>query len=92
MSSEGENQNLIICPEEIVKDEWIDYNGHLNMAFYNVLFDKGVDFFYDRIGVGEEYTLIGMGSVFTLEVHLQYLQELNLHDRVRVHLQLLDFD
>ena len=45
MSSEGENQNLIICPEEIVKDEWIDYNGHLNMAFYNVLFDKGVDFF-----------------------------------------------
>ena len=92
MSSEGENQNLIICPEEIVKDEWIDYNGHLNMAFYNVLFDKGVDFFYDRIGVGEEYTRSGMGSVFTLEVHLQYLQELNLHNRVRVHLQLLDFD
>ena len=29
----GENQNLIICPDEIVKDEWIDYNGHLNMAF-----------------------------------------------------------
>ena len=92
MSSEGENQNLIICPEETVKDEWIDYNGHLNMAFYNVLFDKGVDFFYDRIGVGEEYTRSGVGSVFTLEVHLQYLQELNLHDRVRVHLQLLDFD
>ena len=92
MSSEGENQNLIICPEEIVKDEWIDFNGHLNMAFYNVLFDKGVDFFYDRIGVGEEYTRSGVGSVFTLEVHLQYLQELNLHDRVRVHLQLLDFD
>ena len=49
-------------------------------------------FFYDRIGVGEEYTRSGVGSVFTLEVHLQYLQELNLHDRVRVHLQLLDFD
>ena len=92
MSAEGENQNLIICPEEIVKDEWIDYNGHLNMAFYNVLFDKGVDFFYNRIGVGEEYTRNGVGSVFTLEVHLQYLQELDLHDRVRVHLQLLDFD
>ena len=92
MSSEGENQNLIICPEETIKDEWIDYNGHLNMAFYNVLFDKGVDFFYDRIGVGEEYTRSGVGSVFTLEVHLQYLQELNLHDRIRVHLQLLDFD
>ena len=92
MNSQRENQNLIICPEEIVKDEWIDYNGHLNMAFYSVLFDKGVDFFYDRIGVGEEYTRSGMGSVFTLEVHLQYLQELNLHDRIRVHLQLLDFD
>ena len=92
MSFEEGNRNLLICPEEIVKDEWIDYNGHLNMAFYNVLFDKGVDFFYDMIGVGKEYTQSGVGSVFTLEVHLQYLQELNLHDRVRVHLQLLDFD
>ena len=92
MSSEGRNQNLIVCPDEIVKNEWIDYNGHLNMAFYNVLFDKGVDFFYEKIGVGEEYTRSAIGSVFTLEVHLQYLQELNLHDRVRVHLQLLDFD
>ena len=92
MSSEGENQNLIICPEETVKDEWIDYNGHLNMAFYNVLFDKGVDFFYEKIGIGGEYTLSGLGSVFTLEVHLRYLQELNPHDRTRVHLQLLDFD
>ena len=92
MSSEGDNQNLIICPEETVKDEWIDYNGHLNMAFYNVLFDKGVDFFYERIGIGEEYTRSGVGSVFTLEVHLQYLQELNPQDRIRVHLQLLDFD
>ena len=92
MSLEGENQNLIICPEEIVKDDWIDYNGHLNMAFYNVLFDKGVDFFYERIGVGEKYTRSEVGSVFTLEVHLQYLKELNLRDRVQVHLQLLDFD
>ena len=52
MSSEGENQNLIICPEDIVKDEWIDYNGHLNMAFYNVLFDKGVDFFTTESELG----------------------------------------
>ncbi len=92
MSSKGGNQNLIICPADTVKDEWIDYNGHLNMAFYNVLFDKGVDFFYDRIGVGEEYTRSGVGSIFTLEVHLQYLRELKPQDRIRVHLQLLDFD
>ena len=92
MSSQGENESLIICPEEDIKEEWIDYNGHLNMAFYNVLFDKGVDFFYDRIGVGEEYSRSEVGTVFTLEVHLQYLQELNLQDRIRVHLQLLDFD
>ena len=70
MSSKGENQNLIICPEDIVKDEWIDYNGHLNMAFYNVLFDKGVDFFYDRIGVGEEYTQSEVGSVSVSYTHL----------------------
>ena len=35
-----------------VKDDWIDYNGHLNMAYYNVLFDTAVDEVFERLGIG----------------------------------------
>ena len=36
-----------------VEEAWIDYNGHLNMAYYNVLFDRAVDEAYELIaGIG----------------------------------------
>jgi len=82
----------IVCPTLSVLDDWIDYNGHLNMAFYNVIFDKGVDHVYDQLGIGEDYARSGEGSCFTLEVHLHYLQELSLNDEIEVHFQLLDYD
>ena len=82
----------LICPRERVIEDWIDYNGHLNMAYYNVIFDHGVDHFYDLLNVGEAYASSGVGSCFTLEVHLHYVQELKLGDEVEVRLQLLDFD
>ena len=81
-----------ICPPQTVIEDWIDYNGHLNMAFYNVLFDRGVDHVYDHLGIGEAYTQSGAGSCFTLEVHVHYLNELALDDEVEVHFRLLDFD
>jgi acyl-CoA thioester hydrolase len=81
-----------ICPAETVIDDWIDYNGHLNMAYYSVIFDHAVDHVYDFLEIGENYAKSGVGSCFTLEVHLHYLQELSVGDRVEVHFQLLDFD
>ena len=81
-----------VCPTETIIADWIDYNGHLNMAYYNVIFDHGVDHVYDFLGIGEAYTQAGIGSCFTMEVHVHYLNELSLGDEVEVHLQLLDFD
>ena len=82
----------IICPVQEVEREWIDYNGHLNMAFYNVLFDRAVDHVYDHLGIGADYAASGEGSCFTVEVHLHYAQELALGDEVEIHFQLLGFD
>ena len=82
----------VVCPPETVIEDWIDYNGHLNMAFYNVIFDRGVDHVYDYLGIGADYATRGEGSCFTMEVHVHYLQELSLGDEVEVHFQLLDYD
>jgi acyl-CoA thioester hydrolase len=45
----------LVSPTQTVIEDWIDYNGHLNMAFYNVIFDRAVDHFYDLLGVGAKY-------------------------------------
>ena len=75
-----------------VKPQWIDYNGHLNMAYYNVLFDRAVDEVYELIGIGADYLKRTNHSTFTAEVHVRYVRELQANDPVRVTFQLLDFD
>ena len=34
---------------------WIDYNGHLNMAYYNVIFDRGLEEMLRPLGLGPDY-------------------------------------
>ncbi len=75
-----------------VEPQWIDYNGHLNMAYYNVLFDRAVDEAYELIGIGFDYLKQQNHSTFTAEAHVRYLRELKEGDPVRVRFQLLDFD
>jgi acyl-CoA thioester hydrolase len=75
-----------------VEPQWIDYNGHLNMAYYNVLFDRAVDEVFELLGCGADYVKQRQLSFFTAEVHVRYLRELHAGDPVRVTLQLLDHD
>ena len=75
-----------------VEPQWIDYNGHLNMAYYNVLFDRAVDEVYELLGVGAEYLKNHKHSTFTAEVQVRYVRELQEGDPVRVTFQLLDYD
>ena len=75
-----------------VEDPWIDYNGHLNMAYYNVLFDRAVDEAYELIGIGADYVEQRKHLLYTAEVHLRYLRELHAGDAVRVTFQLIDYD
>ena len=75
-----------------VEPAWTDYNGHLNMAYYHVLFDRSVDDAFDEIGLGAGYLKNRNASTVALEVLVGYLRELNAGDTVFVETQLLDFD
>jgi acyl-CoA thioester hydrolase len=75
-----------------VEDAWIDYNGHLNMAYYNVLFDRAVDEALTLLGCGPDYVKARKHSCFIAEVHVRYLRELHAGDPVRVTFQLLGHD
>jgi acyl-CoA thioester hydrolase len=75
-----------------VEPSWIDYNGHMNMAYYHVLFDRAVDEGFGLVGLGPDYLADRNASYFAAEVHTLYRRELTLGDTVRVTLQLIDFD
>ena len=75
-----------------VEKDWIDYNGHLNMAYYNVLFDRCSDEAFAAMGLGPDYAKERRLTSYTAEAHICYVQELHLGDKVRVEFQLLDHD
>ena len=78
--------------EDTVPPEWIDYNGHMNVAYYVLAFDRGTDALLDYIGMDEHYRRTQNCSVFTLEIHVNYLQELAQGNPIRCSTQLLDYD
>ena len=75
-----------------VENQWIDYNGHFNMAYYSVIFDRCGDEAFALVGLGPDYVKATGSSFFTLEAHLTYVRELHAGDAVRVTVQFLDHD
>ncbi|MCW2307008.1 thioesterase family protein [Rhodobium gokarnense] len=75
-----------------VLPEWIDYNGHLNMAYYNVLFDTAIDEFFLAAGLGPDYVASENASFFTVEAHICYVRELAEGAPVHVESRILDVD
>jgi acyl-CoA thioester hydrolase len=75
-----------------IEPQWIDYNGHLNVAYYNVLFDRAVDEIYEYFGLGPSYLERHKHSTMVAEAHVRYLREVHEKDPLRVTVQLLDYD
>lgn len=75
-----------------VLEEWVDYNGHLRDAFYLLIFSYATDALMDRLGLDSQNREACGHSLFTLEVHLNYLHEVKLGAQVEVRTQLIGFD
>jgi acyl-CoA thioester hydrolase len=75
-----------------IEPQWIDYNGHLNMAYYNVMFDRAIDELWLVLGIGPSYKKSRNGSTFTAECHVRYLREIHLGDPVQVSVYLIATD
>ena len=59
---------------DCVRPEWLDDNGHMNLAYYVLVFDRGTDAWLDLAGLGAAYRQAGH-SVFAVEAHTVYRQE-----------------
>lgn len=78
--------------KDLIVPEWIDYNGHMNVAYYVLVFDRATDDFFDFMGLTPEYRAAGNVSAFTAEMHVNYIREVKEGDEVYVTTQLLDYD
>lgn len=83
---------LPISPRMTIQPDWIDYNGHLNVAFYVKLFDQGLDTLFERVGLSESYVRTRNMSFFAMELHVRYLREVHLKDPVQARMRILDVD
>jgi acyl-CoA thioester hydrolase len=60
---------------EPVRDEWIDYNGHLSEPYYVLVLGHATDAVMDHVGLGPEHRARTATSLFTVEAHVRYLDQ-----------------
>ncbi len=78
--------------EDKVRRDWIDYNGHMNDAEYVRVFSWGVDRFMKLIGIDDQFREQQNYTIFTMESHVCYLDEMALDEPLAVRLQMIDYD
>jgi acyl-CoA thioester hydrolase len=75
---------------EILPD-WTDLNGHMNVAYYVLAFDRATDALYERLGIG--WSSLEQGrSLFTLAMNVDYLHEVFAGEMVRISSRVIDCD
>ena len=77
---------------DVVRPEWIDENHHMNVGYYVVVFDYATDAWLDHLGLDRDHKVSKGVTTFTLEAHVNYLQEVREGDPLRFTTQLLGFD
>ena len=84
--------SLYLNSKKIIK-EWTDYNGHMNVAYYVLIFDLfGAEVLMDKFNMGEESAKKTKKSTMVVESHITYNQELKEGDKVDVNLLYFDHD
>ena len=78
--------SVYLSSQKIIKD-WIDYNDHMNVSFYLLIFDKfGADKLNNIFKMGEQSAKTTGKSTMIVETNITYNQELKLDDEVDINL------
>lgn len=75
-----------------VAEEWIDYNGHLRDAYYGLIVSLACDALMDRLGMDAAYRARTGNTLYTVEMHVHFLQEVKKSDMVLVNVRMLGAD
>ena len=73
-------------------NKWTDYNGHMNLAFYILVFDKGAEKILSKFKMGEQSAKTTKKSTMAVESHTTYNNEVKENEEVDVHLSYFNHD
>lgn len=77
---------------DVVRPDWIDHNGHMNVGFYVLAFDFATDTFLHWIGLDPQYREKQNVTTFALEGHITYQKEVREGDELAFSTQMLGYD
>ena len=83
--------SLLLNTTKIV-NEWTDYNNHMNLSFYILVFDKAAEKILSKFNMGEEAAIKTKRSTMVVETHTTYNNEVKEDDNVDVYLSYCDHD
>ena len=77
---------------QTIKKEWTDYNNHMNMAYYVLVFDQIWEIILEKFKMGEQSAKTTKMSTMVVETHTTYNNEVKEGDEVEVNLTFFDHD
>jgi acyl-CoA thioester hydrolase len=77
---------------QIIKKEWTDYNNHMNMAYYVLVFDQVWEVMLEKFKMGENSAKTTNMSTMVVEAYTTYNNEVKEGDEVEINLTFLDHD
>ena len=78
--------------DQTIKKDWIDYNNHMNMAYYVMVFDNVWEIILKKFKMGENSAKSTKMSTMVVETHTTYNNEVTLGDEVEINLTFFDHD
>ena len=75
-----------------ILNEWTDYNNHMNLSFYILVFDKGAEKILSKFNMGEQAAIETKRSTMVVETHTTYNNEVKENENVDVYLSYCDHD
>ena len=78
--------------DQIIKKEWTDYNNHMNMAYYVLVFDQLWEIILEKFKMGEQSAKTTNMSTMVVETHTTYNSEVKEGDEVEINLTFFDHD
>ena len=84
--------SIFLSKQKVIKD-WTDYNGHMNVAYYVLIFDiYGAEILMNKFNMGEQSAKTTKKSTMVVESHITYNQEVTEGEEVDVNLLYFDHD
>ncbi|MBD1132636.1 thioesterase family protein [Pelagibacterales bacterium SAG-MED45] len=77
---------------QIIKKEWTDYNKHMNVAYYVLVFDESWELMLQKFKMGENSAKTSQMSTMAVESHITYNNEVKEGDEVEIVLTYFDHD